>query len=148
MMSKRLPHGLKYKIERVDPGIIVPGTDKEPVVTITLHGGTIQYRLISFILHRADTPTWEGDISQSVLDDVDSWVYSNLPLLLAEANLYHIVRFDKKAKCYYDFQSQTLYEANGLYEKKGVRRMALRMQKKLTASQYCSPAKLYLLLKY
>lgn len=142
MMSKRLPHGLKYKIERVDPGIIVPGTDKEPVVTITLHGGTIQYRLISFILHRADTPTWEGDISQSVLDDVDSWVYSNLPLLLAEANLYHIVRFDKKAKCYYDFQSQTLYEANGLYEKKGCTADGIKNAEKINGKPILLPGKI------
>ena len=142
MMSKRLPHGLKYKIERVDPGIIVPETDKEPVVTITLRGGTIQYRLISFILHRADTPTWEGDISQSVLDDVDSWVCSNLPLLLAEANLYHIVRFDKKAKCYYDFQSQTLYEANGLYEKKGCTADGIKNAEKINGKPILLPGKI------
>lgn len=119
MKSSKLPQGLKYNIDRVHPGAIVPGFDQEPMVTIAVRGGTIQYRLISFILGRADTPTWEGDISQSDLDDVDSWVSINLPMLLAEANLHRIIKFDKKAKCYYDFQSQTLYEADGYYEKKG-----------------------------
>lgn len=118
-MSRKKPQDLKYKIDMVHPGTIIPGTDKEPVVTISVRGGTIQYQLASFILDSADTPTWEGDISQPELDFVNSWVCSNLPMLLAEAHLFHIIRFDKKAKCYYDFQSQTLYEANGLYEKKG-----------------------------
>lgn len=119
MRSINFPRGLKYVVDNVHPGTIVPGSDKEPTVTISVRGGTIQYRLISYILHRADTPTWDGDIEQSELDDVDSWVCDNLPMLLTEARIQHIIRFDKKAKCYYDFQSGTLYEANGLYEKKG-----------------------------
>lgn len=119
MTSKNLPRGLKYKIENATPGIIVPGIDKEPVVTIAVRGGTIRYRMISYILRQADTPTWEGDILQPELDSVDSWVCANLPMLLAEAQLHRIIKFDKKSKCYYDFQSQTLFEANGYYEKKG-----------------------------
>lgn len=119
MRTRELPQGLKYEIEKGNPGTIVPGSDRGPVVTIAVQGGTIQYRLISYILHRADTPTWEGDIEQKKLDEVESWVNANLPMLLAEAQLHRIIRFDKKAKCYYDFRSQTLYEANGYYEKKG-----------------------------
>lgn len=141
MMSRRLPNGLKYKIDRVTPGVIVPGTDNEPVVTITVRGGTIKYRLISFILHQADTPTWEGEISQSDLDDVDAWVCSNLDTLLVEANLYHIVKFDKKSKCYYDFQSRTLYEANGLYEKKGCMAGGLKNADKINGKPILLPGK-------
>lgn len=118
MTSRKLSNGIKYKIDRVAPGTIVPGTDQEPVVTITVRGGTIRYRLASYLLHQTDAITGEGDISQQEFDDVDSWVCTNLPMLLAEANLCHIIRFDKNSSCYYDFQSRTLYEADGLYEKK------------------------------
>lgn len=119
MKSRRLPNGLKYEIDRVNPGVIVPGTDREPAVTITVREGTIQYRLISYIMSNANALTCEGDIPQPILDYVESWVSSHLPMLFAEANLHHIVRFDKKSMCYYDFLSETLYYANGYYEKKG-----------------------------
>lgn len=119
MRNVKLPRGLKYSVDKVQLGTIDPGSDKEPIVTIVVREGTIQYRLISYILKKTDTPTWEGNIAQPVLDEVDAWVFNNLPMLLAEAHLHRIIRFDKKSKCYYDFQTQTLYEANGVYEKKG-----------------------------
>lgn len=114
-----MPRGLKYKIEIAHPGIIVPGTDDEPVATIVLDGCIFHYRLISYKLQAAGQPTMEGDYPYKTQKDVEGWAWDNLTMLLAEAHLHHIIRFDKKSKCYYDFLSQTLYGANGYYEKKG-----------------------------
>ncbi len=147
MTSRKLSNGIKYKIDRVAPGTIVPGTDQEPVVTITVRGGTIRYRLASYLLDRADTPTWEGDISQQEIDDADSWVCANLPMLLAEANLCHIIRFDQNSSCYYDFQSQTLYEADGLYEKKGSTARGLKNVAEIGGDRISLPEKVQPFLK-
>ena len=119
MKSNKMLRGLQHKTEAPYLGVVVPGTDKEPAVTIAVRGGTIRYRIISYLLQDIDAITWEGNLEQDVLDDVEAWVHANLPMLLAEAQLHHIIKFDKKSKCYYDFQSHTLYEANGYYEKKG-----------------------------
>lgn len=110
---------IKYKVEIPFEGNIRPGIDAEPTITIKVHGGTIRYRLVSFLLGWSDEPTCEGDIPDSESDYVTSWVSSNIHGLIAEAHLHHIVRFDKESKCYYDFISQTLFNADGLYEKKG-----------------------------
>ena len=83
MRNIKLPKGLKYSVDKVQPGAIDPESDKEPIVTIVVREGTIQYRLISYILKKANTPTWEGNIEQPILDEVEAWVYNNLPMLLA-----------------------------------------------------------------
>lgn len=38
MINTNLPRGLKYKIDKVRPGIIIPGTDNEPIITISGRG--------------------------------------------------------------------------------------------------------------
>ncbi len=110
---------LKYKVEKSRPGIVYPGADHEPSVTITVRGGTIRYRLISYVLDQIDAISWEGDLSQEVLDDVNEWVKSNLPSLLMEADVHHTIQFRTGSRCYYDFQSQTLYGGDGYKEKAG-----------------------------
>ena len=42
MINTNLPRGLKYKIDKVRPGIIIPGTDNEPIITISGRGAMIQ----------------------------------------------------------------------------------------------------------
>lgn len=119
MNNIELPKGFKHKIEKSNPGIVIPGSDKEPIITIVGCGSKIQYRLISYALNQIDAISWEGDVSQEALDDIDSWVSYYLPSLLKKANVRHLVYFSPNSKCYYDFISQTLYGADGIKEKKG-----------------------------
>ena len=118
MKNDKLPK-IKYKVNIPREGRIRPGIDAEPTITIKVSDGTIRYHLVSFLLEHSDEPTSEGNVKESEKNYVDSWVCSNLPGLLAEAHLHHIVKFDKESECYYDFLSETLYHADGCYEKKG-----------------------------
>lgn len=123
-MRNKLPRGIKYKMETPQPGVVIPGTEKEPVITVFGRGSMIQYRLISFamgqecIIH--DTYSVDS-LDDDEIEVIDSWIEYLIPSLLQEAGVKHFVRFLPDSKCYYDFASQTLYGANGYKEKKGKR---------------------------
>ena len=124
MKKISLPRGIKYKVETPQPGIVIPGTENEPIITVFGRGSKIQYRLVSFamgqecIIH--DTYSVDS-LDDNEIEVIDSWVEYLIPSLLQEAGVRHFIRFLPDSKCYYDFSSQTLYGANGFKEKKGKR---------------------------
>lgn len=121
MINTNLPRGLKYKIDKVRPGIIVPGTDNEPIITVSGRGATIQYRLVTFALGKyalIDDTYCEGDLDQVELDGVETWISHSMPSLLSESKIRHLIYFLPNSKCYYDFLFQTLYGGDGYKEKK------------------------------
>ena len=124
MMKIKLPRGIKYKVETPQPGIVIPGTEKEPIITLFGRGSMIQYRLVSFamgqecIIH--DTYSVDS-LDEDEIEVIDSWIEYLIPSLLQEAGVRHFIRFLPDSRCYYDFDSQTLYGANGFKEKKGKR---------------------------
>lgn len=121
MMNTNLPRGLKYKIDKVCPGIIVPGTDNEPIITISGRGATIQYRLITFALGKyalIDDTYCGGNLDQAEQDSIETWISHSMPSLLSESKIRHLIYFLPNSKCYYDFLFQTLYGGDGFKEKK------------------------------
>lgn len=123
-MSSDLPRGLKYKIEKAYPGIIAPGTDNEPIITISGRGATLQYRLVTFYLKkyaRIDETYCEGNLEQEDEDNIETWISQNLPSLFSEARIRHLIYFVPNSRCYYDFIFKKLYGANGVKEKKNQR---------------------------
>lgn len=121
MINSNLPRGLKYKIDKVRPGIIVPGTDSEPIITISGRGATIQYRLVTYALGKyalIDDTYCEGDLDQDELDGIDTWISHSMPSLLSESKIRHLIYFLPNSKCYYDFLFQKLYGGDGYKEKK------------------------------
>lgn len=116
MIRINLPHGLRYKIEIKSTGIITPGSDNEPVVTIYGPGTHLQYRLISL------TEVEETYKCSLTADDkllIEDEIEEKKPQLLAEAKVIHYVKFVDDSQCYYDFDSEQLYGACGIREKKG-----------------------------
>ena len=124
MSSSNLPRGLKCKIEKAHPGIVAPGTDNEPIITISGRGATLQYRLITFYLEkyaRIDDTYCKGDLEQEDEDNIETWISHNMPSLFSEARIRHLIYFVPNSKCYYDFIFKKLYGANGVKEKKNQR---------------------------
>lgn len=124
MMNSNLPRDLNYKIDKVRPGIIVPGTDNEPIITISGRGATLQYRLVTFALGkyaRIDDTYCGGDLGQEDEDNIETWISQSMPLLLSEARIRHLIYFVPNSKCYYDFIFKKLYGADGVKEKKNQR---------------------------
>ena len=122
MTKTKLPKGLKHKIENIMPGIIIPGTDKEPIVTISGRGAMIQYRLVSAAMGVDDlieNTYITGNLGQDEMHAIEEWIYDYLPSLLQEAKIRHIIRFKQESNCFYDFHSHNLYGADGYKEKKG-----------------------------
>ena len=121
MINTNLPRGLKYKIDKVRPGIIIPGTDNEPIITISGRGAMIQYRLVTFTLGKyalIEDTYCEGDLDQDELDGIETWISHSMPSLLSESKIRHLIYFLPNSKCYYDFLFQTLYGGDGYKEKK------------------------------
>lgn len=122
MTMTKLPRGLKPKIENIMPGIIIPGTDKEPIITISGRGAMIQYRLVSAAMGVDDlieNTYTTGDLEQSEMYAIEEWIYDYLPSLLQNAKIRHIIRFKQESNCFYDFDAHTLYGGSGSKEKKG-----------------------------
>lgn len=120
MMSSNLPRGLKCKIEIAHPGIVTPGNDDEPIITITGRGATLQYRLITFYLGkyaRIDDTYCRGALEQEDEDNIETWISQSMPLLFSEARIRHLIYFVPNSKCYYDFIFKKLYGADGVKEK-------------------------------
>ncbi len=124
MMQVKLPRGIKYRVEIPQPGIIIPGSENEPIITVFGRDSNIQYKLISCALEQdcivQDTYS-AGNLDDDEIEMIDSWVEYLTPSLLQEAGVRHTIHFLPDSTCYYDFASQTLYGANGYKEKKGVR---------------------------
>lgn len=116
MIRINLPHGLRYKIEMKSSGIITPGSDNEPVITIYGPGTHLQYRLISFTEVKE---TYQGSLTDDDKLSIEDEVGENRPKLLAEAKIMHYVKFVDDSQCYYDFYSEQLYGACGIREKRG-----------------------------
>lgn len=120
-MSVNLPNGLEYRIDNVNPGIVYPGSNNEPILTISGRGATLQYRLISFAIDKyslIDETYCEGDLSIEEQESIANWIYQKLPSLFAEVKIRHIIYFKPTSKCYYDFIHQQLYGGDGVKEKK------------------------------
>lgn len=124
MMKIKLPRGIKYRVETPQPGIVIPGSENEPIITVFGRGSNIQYRLVSCAMGQEciiqDTYS-TGSLGDDEIEMIDSWVEYLIPSLLQEVGVRHFIRFLPDSKCYYDFASQTLYGANGYKEKKGKR---------------------------
>lgn len=124
MMKIKLPRGIKYKVEAPRSGIVIPGTENEPIITVFGRGSMIQYRLVSCAMGQEciiqDTYSVDG-LDEDEIEVIDSWVEYLIPSLLQEAGVRHFIRFLPDSKCYYDFADQTLYGADGSKEKKGKR---------------------------
>lgn len=121
MINSNLPRGLKCKIEIVHSGIIAPGADNEPIITISGRGATLQYRLITFSLGkyaRIDDTYCKGDLEQEDEDNIETWISQSMPSLFSEARIRHLIYFVPNSKCYYDFIFKKLYGADGVKEKK------------------------------
>lgn len=116
MIRINLPHGLRYKIEIKSTGIITPGSDNEPVVTIYGPGTHLQYRLISLT---EVEETYKGSLTADDKLLIEDEIEEKKPQLLAEAKVIHYVKFVDDSQCYYDFDSEQLYGARGIREKKG-----------------------------
>ena len=43
MMKIKLPRGIKYRVETPQPGIVIPGSENEPIITVFGRGSYIQY---------------------------------------------------------------------------------------------------------
>lgn len=116
MIKLNFPRGLKYRIERTRPGIIIPGSGNEPIITIYGHGIYLQYRLISF------TPveeTYKGDLSDDEKTRIEDEIQNYLQSLLSSVKVKHFVKFVSESPCYYDFGTGMLCGASGVREKKG-----------------------------
>lgn len=124
MMKIKLPRGIKYRVEPSQPGIVIPGSENEPIITLFGRGSMIQCKLVSCAMEQEyivqDTYS-TGSLDDDEIEMVHSWVEHLIPSLLQEAGIRHFIRFLPDSKCYYDFASQTLYGANGYKEKKGKR---------------------------
>ena len=124
MMKIKLPRGIKYRVEPSQPGIVIPGSENEPIITLFGRGSMIQCKLVSCAMEQEyivqDTYS-TGSLDDDEIEMVHSWVEYLIPSLLQEAGIRHFIRFLPDSKCYYDFASQTLYGANGYKEKKGKR---------------------------
>lgn len=116
MIRINLPRRLKYRIEKANPGVFSPGSDNEPLITIYGPGIYLQYRLISFT---EVEETYEGDLTDDEIAEIEDEIGEKLPKLLVEAKVRHYVKFVDDSPCYYDFHSEKLYGASGVREKKG-----------------------------
>lgn len=117
MIRINFPLGLRYRIEKTRPGIISPGSDNEPLITLYGPGIYLQYRLIS--LTKVEE-TYEGNLTDDEIREIEDKIDEKRSKLFVEANVRHYVQFDDGSPCYYDFRSETLYGANGVREKKGL----------------------------
>lgn len=117
MIRIKLPRGLKYKIEKANPGVFSLGSDNEPLITIYGSGIRLQYRLISF--SKVEETYEKGDLDDSVITTIEDEIGEKLPKLIVEAKIRHYVKFVDDSTCYYDFHTEKLYGANGVREKKG-----------------------------
>lgn len=123
-MKIKLPRGMKYSVETPSTGIVIPGSEQEPVITVFGRGARIQYRLVSCAMGQAciiDDTYSVDTLEEEEIECIDAWIESLIPSLLQEAGIRHFIRFLPDSNCYYDFASQTLYGANGYKEKKGSR---------------------------
>lgn len=116
MIRINLPHGLRYKIEMKSSGIITPGSDNEPVITIYGPETHLQYRLISFT---EVEETYKGSLTDKDKLLIEDEIGEKRPKLLVEAKIMHYVKFADDSQCYYDFYTEQLYGACGIREKKG-----------------------------
>lgn len=116
MIRINLPRGLKYRIEKANPGVITPGSDNDPLITIYGSGIYRQYRLISFT---EVEETYEGNLTEDEIAEIEDELWEMRPKLLIEAKVRHYVKFVDDSPCYYDFHSEKLYGASGVREKKG-----------------------------
>lgn len=124
MMKIKLPRGIKYRVEPTQPGIVIPGSENEPIITVFGRGSKIQCKLVSCAMEQeyiVQDTYLTGSLNDDEVEMVHSWVEYLIPSLLKEAGIRHFIRFLPDSKCYYDFSSQTLYGANGYKEKKGKR---------------------------
>ena len=116
MIKLDLPRGLKYRMEKVLPGRIIPGSDNEPIITIYGRDVCRQYRLTHFALIEE---TCKGDLSDDEILAIEDEIQNYLSSLLSIVNVRHYVQFDSRSRCYYDFVTGMLCEANGVRAKKG-----------------------------
>ncbi len=121
-MKKELPNGIEYEVIIPRKGIIKVGTDDEPIVAFSGRNARIQYRLISFALEKSsliEETYIPGNLSQTEEDLITEWMKIHVSSLFQEIGVKHYIKFHANYKCYYDFLTEELYEANGVREKKG-----------------------------
>lgn len=133
MRKITLPNGMRYKIENTASGIIIPGTDTEPIATFQGRNACIQYRLVTWAIENnyecgivqdnsegIISSTYNpGDLSTEELDSISEWVTANTTSILKKIGVRHFIRFKKESDCYYDFDIHKLIGAYGTKEKKG-----------------------------
>ncbi len=117
-MDIDFPHKLKlkHKIENVHPGVIIKGSDNEPIITVYGRGVYLQYRLISF--DRVEE-TWKSNLTDDEERKIEDIIENNLSRLFAELKIRHYVKFTDDSPCYYDFDANQIYGAYGVRDKKG-----------------------------
>ena len=77
MMKIKLPRGIKYRVEPTQPGIVIPGSENEPIITVFGRGSKIQCKLVSCAMEQeyiVQDTYLTGSLNDDEVEMVHSWV--------------------------------------------------------------------------